>query len=99
MYIEDPERIQVTGREREKQQRLPKLKSQKTVKNFIYIQDPESMQHIDLKRNQGQQMSQPNIGKKKVASPNNIKKHQPKKEYSLRSKHNIKTATVSEIRT
>ena len=57
------------------------------------------MQHIDLKRNQGQQMSQPNIGKKKVASPNNIKKHQPKKEYSLRSKHNIKTATVSEIRT
>ena len=24
------------------------------------------MQHIDLKRSQGQQMSQPNIGKKKV---------------------------------
>ena len=26
-----------------------------------------------------------------------MKKHQPKKEYSLRSKHNIKTATVSEV--
>ena len=26
-----------------------------------------------------------------------MKIHQPKKEYSLRSKHNIKTATVSEI--
>ena len=42
-------------------------------------------------------MSKPNVGKKKVAGPHNIKKHQPKKEYSLRSKHNIKTATVSEI--
>ena len=35
IYIEDPERIQVTGREREKQQRLPELKSQKRVKNLI----------------------------------------------------------------
>ena len=42
-------------------------------------------------------MSQPNTGKRKVPGPNNIKKHQPKKEYSLRLKHNIKTATVSEI--
>ena len=42
-------------------------------------------------------MSKPNVGKKKVPGPHNIKKHQPKKEYSLRSKHNIKTATVSEI--
>ena len=32
-----------------------------------------------------------------VPGPNSIKKHQQKKEYSLRSKHNIKTATVSEI--
>ena len=39
IYIEDPERIQVTGREREKQQRLPELKFQKRVKNLIYIQD------------------------------------------------------------
>ena len=54
------------------------------------------MQHIDLKRNQGQQMSHQNTGKKKVPGPNNMKKHQPKKEYSLRSKHNIKTVTVSE---
>ena len=46
MHIEDPERIQVAGREREKQQRLPELKSQKRVENFIYIQDPDSMQHI-----------------------------------------------------
>ena len=61
MYIEDPEKIQVTGREREKQQRLPGLKFQKRVKNFIYIQDPGSMKHIDLKRSQEQQMSQPNI--------------------------------------
>ena len=59
IYIEDPERIQVTGREREKQQRLPELKSQ----NF---QDSQSIQHIDLKRSQGQQMSQPNTGKRKV---------------------------------
>ena len=42
-------------------------------------------------------MSQPNIGEKKVPGSNNIKKHKPKKEYSLRSKHNTKTATVSEI--
>ena len=42
-------------------------------------------------------MSQPNIGKKKALGSNNIKKHKPKKEYSLRSKHNTKTATVSEI--
>ena len=55
------------------------------------------MQHIDLKRSQGQRMSQPNTEKKKVPGPNNVKKHQPKKECSLRSKHNIKTATVSEI--
>ena len=41
-------------------------------------------------------MSQPNTGKKKVPSPNSIKSHQPKKEYSLRSKHNFKTATISE---
>ena len=46
MHIEDPERIQVAGREREKQQRLPELKSQKRVENFFYIQDPDSMQHI-----------------------------------------------------
>ena len=65
--------------------------------NFIYIQDPESMQHVDLKRSQGQQMSQPNIGKKKVPRLNNIKNNQPEKEYSIRPKHNIKTATVSEI--
>ena len=42
-------------------------------------------------------MSQSNIGKTKVLGPNNIKKHQPKQEYSLRSKHHIKTATISEI--
>ena len=65
LHIEDPERIQVTGREREKQQRLPELKSQKRAMNFIYIQDPENMQHIDLKRSQRQQMIQPNIGGKK----------------------------------
>ena len=35
--------------------------------------------------------------KEKILGSNNIKKHQPKKEYSLRSKHNIKTATLSEI--
>ena len=35
--------------------------------------------------------------KEKILGFNNIKKHQPKKEYSLRSKHNIKTVTVSEI--
>ena len=97
MRVEDPEKIQVTGRENEKQQGLLELKSQKRVKNFIYIQDPESIQHIDLTRNQGQQMNQPNIRKKKVPGPNNIEKYQSKKEYSLRSKHNIKTATVSEI--
>ena len=50
MYVEDPKRMQVTRREREKQQRLPELKSQKRVKNFIYSQDPESMQRINLKR-------------------------------------------------
>ena len=55
------------------------------------------MRHIDLKRSQGQQMSQPNTGKKKIPGPNSIKKHQPKIEYNLRSKHNIKTATVSEM--
>ena len=38
------------GRERGKQQRLPELKSQKRDKDFIYIQDPENMQHIDLKK-------------------------------------------------
>ena len=40
MYIEDPEKIQVTRREREMQQRLPELKSQRRVKIFIYVQDP-----------------------------------------------------------
>ena len=55
------------------------------------------MQHIELKRSQGQEMSQPNIGKKKVPEPNNIKKYEPNKEYSLRSRHNIKPATLSEI--
>ena len=35
--------------------------------------------------------------KEKILGSNNIKKHQPKNEYSLRSKHNIKTATLSEI--
>ena len=53
------------------------------------------MQHIDWKRSQGQQMSQSNTGKKKVSGTNNTKKHQPKKEYSLRSKYSIKNATVS----
>ena len=91
MYIEDPERIHVTGRKREKQE------SQKIVKDFIYIRDLESMQHINLKRSQGQRMSQPNTEKKKVPGPNNVKKHEPKKECSLRSKHNIKIATVLEI--
>ena len=71
MYIENPKRMQVTGREREEQQRLPELKPQKRVKNFIYIQSPESMQHVDLKRSQRQQMSPSNIGKKKVPGPNN----------------------------
>ena len=84
IYIEDPERIQVMGREREKQQKLSELKSQKRVKNLIYIQDPESMQHINLRRSQGQKMSQRNTGKRKVRGPNNIKRHQPKKEYMLR---------------
>ena len=65
--------------------------------NLIYIQDPKSMQQIDLKRSQGQQMNQPNTGKRKVRGPNNIKKHQSKKNYSLRSKHYTKIATVSEI--
>ena len=97
IYIEDPERIQVMGREREKQQKLSELKSQKRVKNLIYIQDPESMQHINLRRSQGQKMSQRNTGKRKVRGPNNIKRHQPKKEYMLRSKHNTKTATVLEV--
>ena len=72
MPFEDPERIQVTGKEREEVQRLPELKSQKRMKNFIYIQDPESIQYINLKRSQGQQMSQANIGKKKVPGPSNI---------------------------
>ena len=90
MHIEDPERIQVTGRERKKQQRLPELKSQRLVKNFIYIQDLDSIQHIDLRRSQGQQRSRPNTGKKNVSGPNSIKKHQPKKGCSLRSKHNNK---------
>ena len=40
MYIEDPEKIQVTRREREMQQRLPELKSQRRVKIFTYVQDP-----------------------------------------------------------
>ena len=80
-----PKRKQVTGREREKQHRLPELKSQKRVKNFIYIQDPQSLKHIDLKKSQGQQMSQPNTRKKKVPGPNIVKKHQPKNECSLRS--------------
>ena len=66
MYIEDPEKIQVTRREREEQQRLQELKYQKRVKKFTYIQDPENMQHIHLKRNRGQQMRPPKIGKTKV---------------------------------
>ena len=97
MCIEDLEKVQVTGKEREKQQRLPELKSQKRDKNFIYIQDPNSMQHVDLKRSQGQQVSQTNTGKKKVPGPNDVKKLQPKKEYNLRSKYNMKTKTVSQI--
>ena len=36
------------------------------------------MQHIDLKRSQGQQMSLANTGKKKVPGHNIIKKHQLK---------------------
>ena len=49
------------------------------------------MQHIILKMSQGQQMSQLNTGKRKVPGPNNIKNHQPRKEYSLRSKYKIIT--------
>ena len=56
MHIEHTERIQVTVRERDKQRRLPELKSQKIVKNFIYIQDPERMQHIDLKNKRANQI-------------------------------------------
>ena len=83
--------------QRGKSKRLPELKSQARVKNFIYIQDPESMQHTDLKRSRGQQMSHPNTGKKKVPGPNIIKKHQQKKDYSLRSRHSIKNVIVLEI--
>ena len=36
MYIEDPEKIQVTRREREMQQRLPELKSQRELK-FLFM--------------------------------------------------------------
>ena len=86
MYIEDPKRIQVTGREKKKQQRLPELKSQKRVKNFISIPDPENMHHIDLKRSQGQQMSQPNTGKKKVPGPNYVKKAPVKEGVQLKIK-------------
>ena len=82
MYIEQPD----AGREREKQQKLPKLKQHKRVSNFICIQDPESMQHIDLKRCQGQKMSQPNTGKKKVPGPNNIKKAPGKERVQLKIK-------------
>ena len=96
MYIEYPERIQGARRGREKQQRVPELKSQKRVKNFIYVQNPESRQHIE-KRKYGRQICQPNIKKTKVSGLNNMKKHQPKKKYNLRSKYNISTATVSEI--
>ena len=56
MHIEHTERIQVTVRERDKQRRLPELKSQKIVNNFIYIQDPERMQHIDLKNKRANQI-------------------------------------------
>ena len=42
-------------------------------------------------------MSQSNIEKTKVPDPNNMTKYQPKKEYSLRSKHNTKNAAVSKI--
>ena len=42
-------------------------------------------------------MAEANIGKIKLSGPNYMKKHQPKKEYSLRSKQNIKTLIVSEI--
>ena len=42
-------------------------------------------------------MNQPNIEKTKVLDPNDIKKRQPKEDNSLRSKHNIQTATVSGI--
>ena len=35
MHIEGPERMQVTGREREKQRRLTELKSQKRVNNLF----------------------------------------------------------------
>ena len=71
--MEDLAKMQVKEEKKEEQQRLSELKSQKTVKNFIYIQDPESMQHLDLKRSRRQQMSQLNIGKTKVPGPNNIK--------------------------
>ena len=47
MYIEDPDRMLIKKREKEEQQRLLELKSQTTFKNFIYIQDLDSMQHID----------------------------------------------------
>ena len=52
------------------------------------------MQHIELEK-ELRTTSEPT--KKKVPDPINIKKHQAKKEYRLRSKCNIKTATVSEI--
>ena len=58
------------------------------------MKDPESMQHIHLKRTTNKPTK---YWKEKVPEINNMKKHQPKKEYSLRSKHNIKTATVSEV--
>ena len=79
MYIEDLERIQEDS-QREEQQRLPDLKSQTRVKNFIYIQDPESMQQINLKRSQGKEMNEANIGKIKLSGPNYMEKHQLKKE-------------------
>ena len=55
------------------------------------------MQDMDLQRSQGQQMSQPNTGKRKVPGPNNIKKAPAKERVQLKIETYTKTATLSEI--
>ena len=67
--MEDPKRIQVMGRERGKQQGLPELKSQKRVKTFIHIQDPENMQHIGLKKESRTTNEQTKCWKEKSTRP------------------------------
>ena len=84
--MKTPREYRLLGGRRKKQQRLPELKSQKRVKNFIFIPDPENMHHIDLKRSQRQQMSQPNTGKKKVPGPNYVKKAPAKEGVQLKIK-------------